>query len=83
MRTTVRLDDALLAEAKATAGRTGRTLTQVMEDALRESLGRRNEPRNPLSEADIPTFAGSGLQPGVDLDNTASLLELMNERATR
>jgi len=54
-----------------------------MEDALRESLGRRNEPRNPLSEADIPTFAGSGLQPGVDLDNTASLLELMNERATR
>lgn len=54
-----------------------------MEDALRESLGRCNELRNPLSEADIPTFAGSGLQPGVDLDNAASLLELMNERATR
>lgn len=27
----------------------------------------------------LPTFKGSGLQPGVDLDDTASLLDLMDE----
>lgn len=28
----------------------------------------------------LPTFAGEGLQPGVDLDDTASLLDLMDAR---
>ncbi len=28
--------------------------------------------------ASLPTFRGKGLQPGVDLDDTASLLELMD-----
>lgn len=28
--------------------------------------------------APLPTFAGGGLQPGVDLDDTASLLDLMD-----
>jgi hypothetical protein len=28
----------------------------------------------------LPTFAGQGLQPGVDLDDTASLLDLMDAR---
>ena len=28
----------------------------------------------------LPTFAGGGLQPGVDLDDTASLLDLMDAR---
>lgn len=27
--------------------------------------------------ADLPTFRGSGLQPGVDLDDTAALLDVM------
>ena len=83
MRTTVRLDDALLADAKTAAARSGRTLTQVIEDALREALARgmSTEPsRRPVA---LPTFTGRGLQPGVDLDSTASLLELMDERAAR
>ena len=41
MRTTVSLDDALLADANALAARTGRTLTQVTEDSLREALAGR------------------------------------------
>ena len=42
MRTTVKIDDQLLADAKAQAARSGRTLNEVVEDALRESLGRRD-----------------------------------------
>jgi hypothetical protein len=26
----------------------------------------------------LPTFGGNGLQPGVDLDDTAGLLDIMN-----
>lgn len=83
MRTTVRLDDALLADAKSAAAQSGRTLTQVIEDALREALGRRASTEASPSPVRLPTFVGKGLQPGIDLDNTASLLELMDERAAR
>ncbi len=75
VRTTIRIDDALLAEAKTLAAKTGRTLTAVFEDALRESLARSR--RSSRARAELPTFAGSGLQPGVDLDDSAALLELM------
>jgi len=77
MRTTVRLDDQLLAQAKALAARTGRTLTQVIEDALRQALAASEESRR--LKVELPTFGGDGLQPGVDLDDTASLISLMEE----
>lgn len=76
MRTTVRLDDRLLAETKELAARSGRTLTAVIEDALREMLSRRKRGPEP-ARVELPTFSGSGLLPGVDLDDSASLLELM------
>jgi predicted transcriptional regulator len=41
MRTTVQLDEQLLAEAKKVAAERGRTLTAVLEDALREAFARR------------------------------------------
>ncbi len=59
------------------AGRTGRTLTAVIEDALREVL-RRSEPVDHLPPVPLPTFRGTGLQPGVDLDDSAALNELMD-----
>ncbi len=76
MRTTVRLDEQLLREAKELAARTGRSLTAVIEDALRELLARRSE-RAGGPRVELPTFRGEGLQPGVDLDDTAALLDLM------
>ena len=77
MRTTVDLDDALLAEAKLLARRSGKTLSAVVEDALRERLARRNaQPeRAPVR---LPTVGGNGLLPGVDLDNSAALRDLMD-----
>ena len=76
MRTTVRLDEQLLAEAKKYAAESGRTLTAVLEDALRETLARRRAPpkRKPVR---LRTVNGNGVRPGVDLDDTASLLEFM------
>jgi hypothetical protein len=76
MRTTIRLDDQLLAEAKQLAARTGRTLTAVIEDALRQVLARSDEPK-PSRPFKLTTFGGDGLQPGVDLDDSATLLDLM------
>lgn len=81
MRTTIRLDDALLARAKRAAVERGTTLTALIEDALRRALApeatRRRVPPT------LPTFRGDGLLPGVDLDDTASLLDLMDERNAR
>ena len=80
-RTTIRLDDDLIRTAKETAARTGRTLTAVIEDALRESLSRGPEGAR-RERVRLPTFRGEGLRPGVDLDSSASLLELMEEDAS-
>jgi type IV secretory pathway VirD2 relaxase len=77
MRTTVRLDDDLLRQAKTLAARTSRTLTAVIEDGLREALARhrRRQERSPVT---LPTFKGKGLRPGVDLDDTAGLLDILD-----
>src|SRR5262245_57774613 len=66
-RTTIRLPDDLLAEAKRHAAETQRSLTAVIEDALREALSRRPEPRRAAARPCLPTFAGDGVLPGVDL----------------
>ena len=76
MRTTIRLDAPLLAEAKKLAADRGRTLTAVIEDALREVLARRSQTR-PGRKVKFTTFGGKGLRPGVDLDNSAALVDLM------
>jgi metal-responsive CopG/Arc/MetJ family transcriptional regulator len=79
-RTTIRLPEDLLADVRHLATRTGRTLTAVIEDALRQALAQtRRRPRRPAPG--IVTFRGDGLRPGVDLDDTASLLEIMDGRS--
>ena len=76
MRTTIRLDDDLLNRAKRVAIERGTTLTAVIEDALRRALAPPTHDRRPVS---LPTFRGDGLRPEVDLDDTASLLDLMDQ----
>jgi hypothetical protein len=76
MRTTIRLDDNLLAEAKQRAARGGTTLTAVIEQALRETFSRRQEQKgNPPLH--LPTWGKGGVLPGVDLNDSAALLDLM------
>ena len=77
MRTTIRLDDELFGAAKRHAIETGRTLTAVIEDALRRDLTRR-APDRPAVTIELPVARGGGvLQPGVDLDDSAALLDAM------
>jgi Arc/MetJ family transcription regulator len=76
MRTTVKIDDRLLAEAKSQAASSGRTLNAVIEDALRAALARRGRGHQ-QQVVELPTFRGSRLLPGVDLDDTAALLDRM------
>lgn len=76
MRTTIRLDEHLLAEAKKFAAESGRTLTSVLEDALRDTLSRRSAKRK-QARVRLKTIKGDGVRPGVDLDDTAALLETM------
>ncbi len=75
-RTTIRLDEDLLRQAKKHAAQSGQTLTAVIENALRESLSRGQDSsgREPV---ELITDLGHGLQPGVDLDDSAALLDLM------
>jgi hypothetical protein len=76
VRTTIRLEDSLLAEAKRIAAEKGSTLTSVIENALRQSfavqkrVGKRRKVR-------FTTSGKGGLRPEVDLDDSAALLDLM------
>lgn len=76
MRTTVRLPEELLREAKRVAAETDRSLTRVIEDALRAAFARRRTAAG-AEPVDLPTHAGGGLLAGVDLDDSAALLDLM------
>ena len=78
MRTTLNLDDHLLSEAKRLAAARGSTLTAVMEDALRIVV-RRAESAPEREPVELPSFGepDAGFMPGVEIDDTAALLELM------
>lgn len=80
MRTTVRLDDALLEQAKREAARRHETLTALIEKGLRLILAKKQEPprRRPVK---LPVcHAGGGTLPGVDLNDSAALLDVMENR---
>lgn len=79
MRTTVRLDENLIGEVKRLAAEERTTLTAVLEEALREMLARRKQ-QHYRPRVSLPTFSGRGLQPGVNLDDSTALLDLMEGR---
>ena len=81
MRTTIRLDDQLLTEAKRLALESGRTLTAVIEDAVREVVTRRKATPK-AKKIRLITDGGKGLRPGVCLDNNAALLDIMEGRSS-
>ena len=77
MRTTININDHLLSEAKKRAADTHRTLTAVIEDALRLAL--RTENRRPTTRTvRLPTSGSGGVLSGVNLDDTSSLLDRMD-----
>ena len=79
MRTTVRLPDPLLAQAKKEAQRRGKTVTALIEQGLRLVLAQ-PEKSEPKKRFVLPvSSATGGLRPGVDLNNSVALWDLMDE----
>ena len=76
MRTTIRMDDDLLEAAKSAALGAGQTLTRFIEDSVRHQLAIQHNIES-AAPRDLAVFNGDGLLPGVDLDSSAALLELM------
>lgn len=70
------IDDELLREARARALSTRRSLGDVVDDALRLLLGRHEAPDQSV---ELPVFGGSGLQPGVDLEDKDGLARILDE----
>jgi plasmid stability protein len=64
-RTTVRIDDELLADAKAFAARHGRSFNSVMEDALRQLLNRAAA-SDERSYVELPVYGEEGGSPLLD-----------------
>ncbi|MFI6499362.1 hypothetical protein [Nonomuraea typhae] len=62
----MRIDETLLNEAKAYAARNGRSLTSVMEDALRQLLNRSTE-AGQRPHVELPTYGDPADRGKVDL----------------
>lgn len=77
MRTTVRLDDDLLKEAKVRAAEQGITLTQLIDESLRERLATRPRERKEKPFR-LPTYGKGGTRPGVDLSDNRATRDLMD-----
>ncbi len=76
MRTTIAIDDELLAAAKRRAAERGQSLGQVVEVALRRELAA----PAPSTPPPVPVFAGQGgLRPGIDATSNRALHEALDD----
>lgn len=77
MRTTIRLPDELYRQVRVRAAAEGGTVTAFIEEALRHALSRREPSPAPVPYRVAP-FSGDGVQRGVDLDDNAALVDVMD-----
>lgn len=77
MRTTINLPDDLVLQAKRAALEADTTLTEIIASAVREALAKRKK-KAPGKEFRLITYGRGGPGPGVDLDDTSALLDLMD-----
>lgn len=78
MRTTITIDDGLLADVRTRAAQLGQTVSQVIEDSVREKLLRHDEAA--AEPFRVRAFRGGRVLPGVDLDDNGALLGVMDDR---
>ncbi len=80
MRTTVSIQDEALELCKKEAQEKGMTLGEVITKAIFSAY--RGRPKRPRSQRfTLPTSGQGGLRPGVDLDSTVALEDIMEGRA--
>ncbi len=80
MRTTIRLPDDLYMQVKVTAATQGETVTAFIAEALRAALAQRERAPH-TAPYRVSPFRGAGLLPGIDLDDNAALLDVMDADA--
>lgn len=71
-RTTLTLEDDVMARLRETARRTGRPLKAVVNDAIRAGLDPKRPQRTPPFRVRARKL---GLRPGIDLDDIEGLLD--------
>lgn len=81
MRTTINIDEHLLAEVKLLAARGHRTIGSVFEDALRRMLADPASTQTP-GEFTLPAHGSGGLRSGVDLEDRDALADLFADEAS-
>ena len=77
MRTTLTIDAQVLAEFKKRAAETHRTISGLIEDALREHLSRERD-QAATKPLDFPIVGGGGFAPGVDLSSNAARADFVD-----
>ncbi len=74
MRTTITLDERLLAQLKRRASESGTSVSKLVEQAVR-LLIRTPKARVPTEPFELVTFGAGGRFSGQNIDKTAALLE--------
>jgi hypothetical protein len=77
MRTTIRIDDDLYRAVKERAARSGRTVSGVLEDAVR--IGLAPPDRAQGSRFVVRPIGAGGLRPGIDLASNAAVYEALDD----
>ena len=75
MKTTLNIDDTVMAGLRREAARTGRTMSELVETALRQLLRRRPDTKE---LAPLPSFDSGGAL--VDVADREALYRAMEER---
>jgi hypothetical protein len=79
MKTTLDIQDNLLANAKAAAAVQRTTLTRLIEEGLSMRLAAM-EKKQPPRRATLPVMSGKGgMRPGIDPTSNRSMLDAMEE----
>lgn len=77
MRTTINIEDHALELCKQRAAESGQTLGQAISTAILHAYSGRPAAATQRKHK-VPTFGQGGLQPGVDLDDSANLQDIMD-----
>jgi plasmid stability protein len=75
MKTTLNIDDTVMQRLRQEAARTGRTMSELVETALRQLLRRRSDP---VELAPLPSFESGGAL--VDVADRDALYRAMEGR---
>jgi hypothetical protein len=81
VRTTVTLEDHLFVEAKVAAARAHMSFGALVEEALRSYL-LRSAHRGAQPARSIPVAHSGGIRPGVDLDDSSMMLDMLDDERT-